>query len=175
MRDNVLISLTASLFLISLLGLRLRALLGEAVFAKTLRMRQGGGTSGSDDKTDDGAPSLGNANNLVSTDIDTITSSLETSLQLLAIPFKLIVALIYLYVLLGWSAFVALAVIVLFTPLSGWVSSRYGAVQGKVHRILPDLADNADHEARGSAHLGFQRGRVGDPNGQGAPSELDRR
>ena len=102
------------------------------MFAKTLRMRQGGGTSSADDDEDDDAPSLGNANNLVSTDIDTITSSLETSLQLLAIPFKLIVALIYLYVLLGWSAFVALAVIVLFTPLSGWVSSRYGAVQGTV-------------------------------------------
>ena len=96
-------------------------------------MRQGGGTSSADDDDDD-APSLGNANNLVSTDIDTITSSLETSLQLLAIPFKLVVALIYLYILLGLSAFVALAVIVLFTPLSGWVSSRYGAVQGRVRR-----------------------------------------
>jgi hypothetical protein len=39
---------------------------------------------------------------LVGTDIDVITTSLPSVVQLLAVPFKLVVSLVYLYVLLGW-------------------------------------------------------------------------
>ncbi|GAA94481.1 uncharacterized protein L969DRAFT_83963 [Mixia osmundae IAM 14324] len=127
------------LFMIAQMGLRLRALLSHAILTKVLRMRSGG-SAASDNKTDDGSEAeatasgdtTGRVNNLVGTDIDVITASLETSLQLLAVPFKIVVSLVYLYFLLGWSAFVALAAIIAFVPLSTWVSSRYGAVQGSI-------------------------------------------
>ena len=51
---------------------------------------------------------------LVGTDIDTITSSLPTGLQLYAVLPKLVVSIIFLYVLLGWSAFVALGAVSAF-------------------------------------------------------------
>lgn len=50
----------------------------------------------------------------------------ESGLQLLAVPPKLIVSLLFLYSLLGWPAFVALGTIVAFAPLSYYVSKSYG-------------------------------------------------
>lgn len=75
---------------------------------------------------------LGDVADLVGTDIDTITSSLPTALQLYAVLPKLVVSIVFLYVLLGWSAFVALGAIVLFAPVSNLVSRRYGAVQEEI-------------------------------------------
>lgn len=37
-----------------------------------------------------------------------------------------------LELLLGWSAFVSLAVIIAFIPVSRFVAGRYGAVQGEI-------------------------------------------
>lgn len=122
-----------SLYGVSQLGLRLRSLIGHAVYAKLLRMKVGARIGG-DDAQDSSGDTVGRANNLVGTDIDTITLSLQSFLQLLAVPFKLIVSLIYLYVLLSWAAFVALATIVFFVPFSAAVSSRYGTVQGRIMR-----------------------------------------
>lgn len=91
---------------------------------------------------------------LVGTDIDTITASLvrslpssgqisangvfckqETSLQLFGVPPKLIISLIFLYLLLGWSAFVALFTIMAFAPLSVKVSKSYGKVQEEIMKV----------------------------------------
>lgn len=69
---------------------------------------------------------------LVGTDIDVITSSLTVALQLFGVGPKLVVSLVFLYLLLGWSAFVALAAIVAFAPISTIVSRKYGAVQEQI-------------------------------------------
>jgi hypothetical protein len=42
------------------------------------------------------------ASDLIGTDIDVITTSLPSVVQLMAVPFKFVVSLVYLYVLLGW-------------------------------------------------------------------------
>lgn len=55
-----------------------------------------------------------------------------SALQLLGVLPKLVVSLVFLYFLLGWSAFVALGSIVLFAPISNVVSRRYGAVQEEI-------------------------------------------
>ncbi|SCV74803.1 BQ2448_7832 [Microbotryum intermedium] len=144
---------------LSEIGLRLRGLLGHALFEKLLRVKAGGGGSkedgedaddgGEEDEevTEDGASTdsasppassgsksggseaVGRVNNLVGTDIDVITSSLTTSLQLFGVFPKLVVSLLFLYFLLGWSTFVALASIIAFAPMSTIVSRKYGAVQ----------------------------------------------
>ena len=56
---------------------------------------------------------------------------LPQALQLVVVPVKLTVSLIFLFYLLRWPAFVAAGVIVLFMPVSAFVSTKYGAVQGK--------------------------------------------
>ncbi|SCZ98055.1 BZ3500_MvSof-1268-A1-R1_Chr3-3g06545 [Microbotryum saponariae] len=147
---------------LSEIGLRLRGLLGHAVFEKLLRVKAGGGGSKEDGEdvddedepdeevTEDGAstdsaPSptssgsksggseaVGRVNNLVGTDIDVITSSLTTSLQLFGVLPKLFVSLLFLYFLLGWSAFIALASIAAFAPMSTIVSRKYGAIQEEI-------------------------------------------
>ncbi|GAA5982504.1 hypothetical protein JCM10908_006676 [Rhodotorula pacifica] len=125
----------AALYRVAQLGLRLRAILGHAIYAKLLRIKAGGGSSkqGEEDKKNSGgSQAVGRVNNLVGTDIDTITSSLPTALQLYAVLPKLIVSIAFLYVLLGWSAFVALGAILLFAPVSNLVSRRYGAVQEEI-------------------------------------------
>ncbi|GAA5884595.1 hypothetical protein JCM3774_004798 [Rhodotorula dairenensis] len=128
----------AALYRVAQLGLRLRAILGHAIYAKLLRIKAGGGSSkpsadGDEEKKNSGgSQAVGRVNNLVGTDIDTITSSLPTALQLYAVLPKLVVSIAFLYVLLGWSAFVALGAIVLFAPGSNLVSRRYGAVQEEI-------------------------------------------
>ncbi|GAA5902469.1 hypothetical protein JCM6882_002761 [Rhodosporidiobolus microsporus] len=87
--------------------------------------KKGGGAAG-------GNEAVGRVNNLVGTDVDTITSSLPSVLQLYGVVPKLVISLIGLYLILGWSAFVALGAIILFTPISRSVAGKYGAVQGEI-------------------------------------------
>ncbi|GAA5941205.1 uncharacterized protein JCM15063_006399 [Sporobolomyces koalae] len=142
----------SALYRLAQLGLRLRALLGVAVFEKLMQVKAGGGGSKSDDhegqssngngkdKTDHakssgsagGGEAVGRVNNLVGTDVDVITSSLTPALELFGIVPKLLVSLIFLYFLLGWSAFVALGVIIAFAPVSSIVSKKYGGVQEEI-------------------------------------------
>ncbi|BGP20499.1 hypothetical protein JCM10213_007656 [Rhodosporidiobolus nylandii] len=147
-----------ALYSLAQLGLRLRALLGHAVYAKLLRVMAGGGGAGGGEGEEDGKAdgegggkkkkekgkgkqegaaaggneAVGRVNNLVGTDVDTITSALPSALQLFGVLPKLVISLIALYFLLGWSAFVALGAILLFAPVSRLVAGRYGAVQGEI-------------------------------------------
>ncbi|GAA5868025.1 hypothetical protein JCM8547_000783 [Rhodosporidiobolus lusitaniae] len=150
----------SALYRLAQLGLRLRALLGHAVYAKLLRVMAGGG--GEKDKEEEaeengqangmaenvkgggkpkgrkkggaagGNEAIGRVNNIVGTDIDTITSSLPSSLQLYGVLPKLVISLVGLYILLGWSAFVALGAILAFTPISRLVAGKYGSVQSEI-------------------------------------------
>ncbi|GAA5830407.1 hypothetical protein JCM3766R1_002706 [Sporobolomyces carnicolor] len=130
----------SALYRLAQLGLRLRAILGAAVFDKLMRVKAGGGGSKEDDEAKGkqagggggGAEAVGRVNNLVGTDVDVITSSLTPALELFGIVPKLLVSLIFLYFLLGWSAFVALGVIVGFAPVSSVVSKKYGGVQEEI-------------------------------------------
>ncbi|GAA6020697.1 hypothetical protein JCM11491_000519 [Sporobolomyces phaffii] len=137
----------SALYRLAQLGLRLRSLLGAAVFENLMRVKAGGGgnkddgADGSSERKDDrkkagggggGAEAVGRVNNLVGTDVDVITSSLTPALELFGIVPKLFVSLIFLYFLLGWSAFVALGVIVGFAPVSSVVSKKYGGVQEEI-------------------------------------------
>ncbi|GAA5966329.1 hypothetical protein JCM21900_003097 [Sporobolomyces salmonicolor] len=149
----------SALYRLAQLGLRLRSLLGSAIFEKLMRVKAGGGGNKDDgedegDETNEeqqvngngqpsgkkkkesggpgGAEAVGRVNNLVGTDVDVITSTLTPALELFGIFPKLIVSLIFLWFLLGWSAFVALGAVVAFAPVSSVVSKKYGAVQEEI-------------------------------------------
>jgi ABC-type multidrug transport system fused ATPase/permease subunit len=138
------VSYQSALYRLAQLGLRLRALLRHAIYAKLLRIKAGGGSEkhaekGTADEQESaettsggGSEAVGRVNNLAGTDIDTITSSLPSALQLFGVLPKLVVSLVFLYFLLGWSAFIALASIVLLAPISVIVSCCYSAVQEQI-------------------------------------------
>ncbi|KAF9458727.1 P-loop containing nucleoside triphosphate hydrolase protein [Collybia nuda] len=72
---------------------------------------------------------VGKINNLVTTDLGNIVDSRDFLLVLVYIPLQIIFCITFLYLVLGWSAFVGLASILLLSPLPGYVAKRVQDVQ----------------------------------------------
>ncbi|KAK0203772.1 hypothetical protein DFS33DRAFT_1431870 [Desarmillaria ectypa] len=79
---------------------------------------------------DDEAKNLvGKINNLVTTDLANIADSRDFIRLLVFVPLQLILCVVFLYVILGWSAFVGLAVIILMFPAPGFLAKLTQDVQ----------------------------------------------
>ncbi|KIJ68829.1 hypothetical protein HYDPIDRAFT_25082 [Hydnomerulius pinastri MD-312] len=74
---------------------------------------------------------IGKINNLVTTDLGNITDGREFLMVFPYVPLQIGLCIWFLYNILGWSAFVALAVMVACFPLPGLVSKRIQSVQKK--------------------------------------------
>ncbi|KAG6891082.1 hypothetical protein C0995_014172 [Termitomyces sp. Mi166 len=72
---------------------------------------------------------VGKINNLVTTDMNNITESRDFLLVLIYIPLQIVLCIIFLYLVLGWSAFVGLVSIVMLFPIPGYVAKRVQDVQ----------------------------------------------
>ncbi|TFK36798.1 hypothetical protein BDQ12DRAFT_699326 [Crucibulum laeve] len=72
---------------------------------------------------------IGRINNLVTTDLGNIVDSRDFLFVLLYIPLQITLCIIFLYIILGWSAFVGLAVILLLFPAPGYVAKLIQGVQ----------------------------------------------
>ncbi|KAJ6501692.1 hypothetical protein C8R47DRAFT_1193380 [Mycena vitilis] len=72
---------------------------------------------------------VGKITNLVTTDLGNITDSRDFLFLFLLIPFEIILCVIFLYMVLGWSAFVGMGVMVLLFPLPGYVAKMVQTVQ----------------------------------------------
>ncbi|KAF7978858.1 hypothetical protein HWV62_44329 [Athelia sp. TMB] len=72
---------------------------------------------------------VGKIMNLISTDTTNITDSRDIMLLLVNAPLLVGLSIWFLYVILGWSAFVGLAIMVLLFPLPGAVASMIQTVQ----------------------------------------------
>ncbi|OJA20724.1 hypothetical protein AZE42_08493, partial [Rhizopogon vesiculosus] len=72
---------------------------------------------------------MGKINNLVTTDLSNITDGRDFLLAVLNIPVQIIACIILLYQILGWSAFVGLAVMVILFPVPGYVAKTIQSVQ----------------------------------------------
>ena len=98
---------------------------------------------GSEEKkgVDDGSNLVGRITNLVSTDLSNITSGRDFPMLFTSLPLQVILCIIFLYKVLGWSAIVGMVVMVALYPLPGWVASKMQDVQTKkmkmVSRNLP--------------------------------------
>lgn len=68
-----------------------------------------------------------------------------TFLPLFGVLPKLVVSLVFLYVLLGWAAFVALGAIIAFAPVSRAVSKKYGGVQEEIMKVNLATARHLRH------------------------------
>ncbi|KAF9475054.1 multidrug resistance-associated ABC transporter [Pholiota conissans] len=65
---------------------------------------------------------IGKINNLVTTDLENITEGLDFLSLCLRIPLQIILCLIFLYQILGWSAFVGFATTLLLSPIGGYLA-----------------------------------------------------
>lgn len=81
------------------------------------------------DKNSSGENLVGKINNLVTTDLANIVEARDFLLAAVYIPLQITLCIIFLYVVLGWSAFVGLAIIVLLFPLPGYVTKLIQDVQ----------------------------------------------
>ncbi|KAJ7919040.1 P-loop containing nucleoside triphosphate hydrolase protein [Mycena leptocephala] len=72
---------------------------------------------------------VGKITNLVTTDLGNIVDSRDFLFLFLLIPLEIILCVIFLYMILGWSAFVGMGVMVLLFPLPGYVAKLVQTVQ----------------------------------------------
>ncbi|KAI0080061.1 P-loop containing nucleoside triphosphate hydrolase protein [Panus rudis PR-1116 ss-1] len=71
----------------------------------------------------------GKMTNLVTTDLNNIVDGRDFLFVLLYMPFQVVLCAIFLYKVLGWSAFVGMGVTVALFPVPGFIASRLQAVQ----------------------------------------------
>ncbi|KAF9500349.1 P-loop containing nucleoside triphosphate hydrolase protein [Pleurotus eryngii] len=72
---------------------------------------------------------VGKLTNLMSTDTSNISDAGDFLFLVVYIPLQMAFGILFLYFVLGWSAFVGLASMVLLFPLPGYVASRLQGVQ----------------------------------------------
>ncbi|KAF6747848.1 multidrug resistance-associated ABC transporter [Ephemerocybe angulata] len=80
-------------------------------------------------KTKTVASFIGRLNNLVTIDMNNITGARNLALLFWLTPFQIVGCSLFLYILLGWSAFVGLGLMVILLPVPGYLSSVLQGVQ----------------------------------------------
>ncbi|KAL0579441.1 hypothetical protein V5O48_002547 [Marasmius crinis-equi] len=79
--------------------------------------------------TSDSSNLVGKINNLVTTDLDNIVETRDFLFVVLYVPVQIALAIVFLYVVLGWSAFVGLTMMVLMLPVPGLIARMVQKVQ----------------------------------------------
>ncbi|KIK08096.1 hypothetical protein K443DRAFT_672979 [Laccaria amethystina LaAM-08-1] len=74
---------------------------------------------------------VGKLNNLITNDMNNITGARDFLMIIYLVPLEVILAMVFLYKILGWSAFVGFASIIALIPLPGYIASLIQRVQKK--------------------------------------------
>ncbi|KDR83052.1 hypothetical protein GALMADRAFT_57306 [Galerina marginata CBS 339.88] len=72
---------------------------------------------------------LGKINNLITSDLDTIVDATDLLKLIISVPLQLMLSIVFLSRILGWSAFVALFSTVALSPVAGFVAKRVQDMQ----------------------------------------------
>ncbi|KAF7322651.1 ATP-binding cassette transporter [Mycena chlorophos] len=72
---------------------------------------------------------VGKLTNLISTDLTNITDSRDFLFVVLLIPLESALCIVFLYQVLGWAAFVGMAMMIALFPVPGFVASKIQQVQ----------------------------------------------
>nr|XP_018259698.1 ATP-binding cassette transporter [Kwoniella dejecticola CBS 10117]OBR81856.1 ATP-binding cassette transporter [Kwoniella dejecticola CBS 10117] len=117
---------------------RIKAELTAAIYDKALRRKDASGivtAKEDDDKANDGGKvekksnaDSGKVVNLMAGDTNRIGNTVSGGYYIYGAPFEIIVASVFLYNILGWSAFAGVVVLVVATPLNSFVSKRSVAI-----------------------------------------------
>ncbi|KIJ38948.1 hypothetical protein M422DRAFT_175814, partial [Sphaerobolus stellatus SS14] len=113
------------------------ALLTQLIFEHSLRIRmtaeveKDGKGKGKDDDAKESEKSkkadthlTGKVNNLITSDLQQIGQGRNFLAIVITVPIQLILCVVWLYQVLGWSSFVGLATIIVLFPLPGWIAKK---------------------------------------------------
>ncbi|KZV64708.1 P-loop containing nucleoside triphosphate hydrolase protein [Peniophora sp. CONT] len=78
---------------------------------------------------DKGGNLVGKINNLVAVDLENIVDGRDLALLFIFTPASIAASVYFLYLVLGWSAFVGVAVMIACLPLPGWVAKLIQDIQ----------------------------------------------
>ena len=109
---------------------RIRTLLMASIYDKALKRKDFSGTVRKDDKDKDpekandpkSSADVGKVVNMMSGDANQIAFLVSGMYFIYGAPFEIVLAGVYLYKLLGWSAFSGLIVLIIFWPLNQYVT-----------------------------------------------------
>ncbi|KAJ8084456.1 hypothetical protein PM082_003226 [Marasmius tenuissimus] len=79
--------------------------------------------------TSDASNLVGKINNLVTTDLDNIVETRDFLFVVVYVPVQIVLAIVFLYIVLGWSSLVGLAMMILLLPVPGLVARMVQKVQ----------------------------------------------
>ncbi|KAJ4476620.1 hypothetical protein J3R30DRAFT_3759412 [Lentinula aciculospora] len=85
----------------------------------------------SDTPTSDTNNLVGKINNLVTTDLENILDGRDFLFVLIYIPVQIVLCMVFLYAVLGWSCFVGLGVLIISFPLPGIIAKYVQQAQEK--------------------------------------------
>ncbi|OSD04848.1 P-loop containing nucleoside triphosphate hydrolase protein [Trametes coccinea BRFM310] len=88
------------------------------------------------DSSHGGKHLIGRINNLISSDLNNLENiGMPATFLMIESPFQIILCIIFLYQILGWSALVGLATMLITLPLPGWITKQIqGAHREKMKR-----------------------------------------
>ena len=140
-----------------------------------IKKREENQGEGKDEKktVDEGSNLVGKITNLVSTDLNNIVNGRDFPMLFTSLPLQIILCIVFLYKVLGWSAIVGMTVMVALYPLPGWVTSKMQDVQAKKMKIvscvfpLPRAIVSFRFSADGRACSGCNRGHERHSDDQG--------
>ncbi|KAH9945600.1 hypothetical protein B0H21DRAFT_822934 [Amylocystis lapponica] len=72
---------------------------------------------------------IGKINNLVTTDLTNLVDGRDFLMLILAIPLNIVISVIFVYRILGWSAFPGMAAMIVLFPVPGYVANLIQGVQ----------------------------------------------
>ncbi|ORY76316.1 P-loop containing nucleoside triphosphate hydrolase protein [Protomyces lactucae-debilis] len=106
---------------------RVKSAMTQLIFTKVMVMRPG--KSSFNAKGEESEHSTGKVSNLLSSDIEQITSARDFFLCIVALPISSILSVVLLYNLLGWPAFAGFAWLVVTLPIPGLLAKRLAVLQ----------------------------------------------
>ena len=82
---------------------------------------------------------VGKIINLVSTDLNNIIDGRDFPMLFVSLPLQIILCIVFLYKVLGWSAVVGMMVMIALYPLPGWIASKMQGIQREKMKIVSDI------------------------------------
>ncbi|KAJ7088646.1 P-loop containing nucleoside triphosphate hydrolase protein [Mycena epipterygia] len=137
------------------------AIITELLFEHSLRIRVKAETSGTSVDAETKSSNLaGRLTNLATTDLRNIVDAREFVLFLVYIPVQITLCVAFLYVVLGWSAFVGLAAMLLMYPIPRILGNKIQTIQEALMKKT-DARVQAEVEVMGLIRmiklLGYER------------------
>ncbi|KDR83044.1 hypothetical protein GALMADRAFT_134555 [Galerina marginata CBS 339.88] len=77
---------------------------------------------------------IGKINNLVTTDLNVLVRGRDFLLVVLYVPLQITLCVVFLYQVLGWSAFVGIGIMVALFPVPGYIAKKIRQAQAQVMR-----------------------------------------